>query len=408
MLPTIVLLTTFMIQSSVPENPGTELYRIYDTYRLPQITSRKFTQGDMLGWIDAMKPAGAFTMQEVGHSAEGRAISLLTAGSGPTTVLLWSQMHGDESTATMALLDILNFFGRAPDHPVVRTIREKLTILMLPMINPDGAQRFERRTAQMIDLNRDALNLRTPEARILKKVRDTYNADFGFNLHDQSPRYSVGTTGKVAAIGLLAPAMDVAKTDNPVRLRAKKVAASIVETLNLFIEGHIACYDDTFEPRAFGDNIQKWGTSTVLIESGGWVNDPEKMYIRKLNFVAILSALHAIATTSFEQADLALYQNLRFNQDRFCDLLIRGARVDAPGSAPPIVVDIGVNFNQKSNSSAGSSSSVATIVDVGDLRTFGAFEILDGIGLSFDSTAIAIEKKYPKDEFLKLIHKNQE
>ena len=41
-------------------------------------------------------------------------------------------------------------------------------------------------------------------------------------------------------------------------------------------------YSDEFEPRAFGDNIQKWGTNTILIESGGIFGDEEKQYLRKL------------------------------------------------------------------------------------------------------------------------------
>jgi hypothetical protein len=41
-------------------------------------------------------------------------MNAVTHGHGPTTVLLWSQMHGDESTATMALADIFAFLGREP------------------------------------------------------------------------------------------------------------------------------------------------------------------------------------------------------------------------------------------------------------------------------------------------------
>ena len=34
---------------------------------------------------------------------------------------------------------------------------------MVPMLNPDGAERFQRRNAQGIDINRDALLLQSPE-----------------------------------------------------------------------------------------------------------------------------------------------------------------------------------------------------------------------------------------------------
>ena len=49
------------------------------------------------------------------------------------------------------------------------------------MLNPDGAERFQRRNAQSIDINRDALRLQTPEGRTLKAVRDRFQPRIGFN-----------------------------------------------------------------------------------------------------------------------------------------------------------------------------------------------------------------------------------
>ena len=89
-------------------------------------------------------------------------------------VLLWSQMHGDEPTATAALFDIFEFLRRHRDDPTVRDILSSLTLHVVPMLNPDGAERFQRRNAQSIDINRDALRLQTPEGRTLKAVRDRF------------------------------------------------------------------------------------------------------------------------------------------------------------------------------------------------------------------------------------------
>ena len=73
------------------------------------------------------------------------------------------------------------------------------------MLNPDGAERFQRRNAQSIDINRDALRLQTPEGRALKTLRDGLNPRIGFNLHNQSWRTSIGTPAKpgvhLAAVG---------------------------------------------------------------------------------------------------------------------------------------------------------------------------------------------------------------
>jgi len=145
---------------------------------------------------------------------------------------------------------------------------------MIPMLNPDGAERFMRYDALGVDVNRDARRLATPEGRILKAVRDSLQADFGFNLHDQGTR-TAGPDGELVGIALLAPAADEERSWGLVRQRARGLSALIAATLGEVIPGRIARYDDAFTPRAFGDNMQRWGTSTVLIESGALPDDPQ-------------------------------------------------------------------------------------------------------------------------------------
>jgi hypothetical protein len=359
----------------------------------------------MLKWLDPLRDQKLFTMTPVGRSAEGRTISMLKLGAGKTTVFLWSQMHGDESTATMALLDVLKFFLQEPDHMVTRSILDKLNLLIIPMLNPDGAERFQRRTAQSIDMNRDALALRTPEARILKETRDTYRPHFGFNLHDQDPRYTVGESRNVSAIALLAPAFDASRADNKVRLSAKRVAATLASTLHEFIPDNVSKYDDAFEPRAFGDNIQKWGTSTVLIESGGWKGDPNKFFIRKLNCVGLLTALYAIATNQYEEADLNLYEQIPFNMKLGCDYLIRNAQWSVPGT-PSMKVDVAVNVDKKMNQTTGKLEDIASIVDIGDLRTYTALEEeRDANGFELNVSRVFLERTFPAHEIDSLLRR---
>lgn len=372
-----------------------ELFNSYDSFKARDITSRRFTQTDLFQWLKPFEEQKLFQKSDVGKSAEGRTIYLLTLGTGTTKVFLWSQMHGDEPTATMALVDMLSFMSRNPSHPAVVSIREKLSLLIVPMLNPDGAERFQRRSAQQIDLNRDALRLETPEARVLKDIQQKYKPEFGFNLHDQDPRYTVGELNKVTAIALLAPAMNEARSDNEVRTRAKKVAATVSGVLHQFIPGHLAKYDDTFEPRAFGDNIQKWGTSTVLIESGGWPDDRDKMFLRKLNCVCLLSTLSAIADESFAKADLSAYENLPFNTKNLYDVIIRNAKLKLHGSIPAAKVDVGLNIEEQVDSSTKKILLMAKVVDIGDLSTFAAFEEIDGGNALLDGDRIQLDRVIP-------------
>ncbi|MEZ4901008.1 MAG: hypothetical protein R2822_04245 [Spirosomataceae bacterium] len=199
---------------------------------------------------------------------------------------------------------------------------------MYKMLNPDGVERWQRRTTLQIDMNRDALRLQCPESRILKNLQQTLKPLVGFNLHDQSPRYSVGNTKEVAAISFLATAYNHERTINSVRERAMQLIVGMVVSCKSLLPNQVARYSDEFEPRAFGDNIAKWGTSLVLIESGGYKNDPEKQYLRKMNFIAILTSLVSIADGTYTRENHSEYEKIPQNERNHFDLIIRNARTN--------------------------------------------------------------------------------
>ena len=348
------------------------LWEVFDRIRISPDQPREFKHQDLVRTIDKLgrKAGESLKIEVVGTSVEGRSISLLTLGTGEQRVFLWSQMHGDEPTATNALMDILNYFFTFSDEPFVRDILEGTTLYILPMLNPDGAERNQRRNAFDIDINRDARDLVSPEARILKRLRDEIVPHFGFNLHDQSTRRTVGTTNNLAAVALMAPPFDMENNDNTVRIRAKKVAVAILNSLSPYIYGHVSKYDAGYMPRSFGDAFQNWGTSTVLFETGGWYRaDP--VFMVRLNFIGILTALHAIATGEYERANPAVYDGLMQNERSMFDLLITDATV-FDGVHPFVFqADIGIHFVQDKEGLVGK------IVDIGDLNGFPGKDSLD-------------------------------
>ena len=244
-----------------------------------------------------------FSQEVIGQSNEGRTLHHVWFGKGATHILLWSQMHGDEPTATSALFDLHHYIRLHRAEPIVKRMLDNLTIHVVPMLNPDGAERYQRRNVQDIDINRDAVRLQTPEGRALKALRDRINPVLGFNLHNQNWGTSVGFPPKPASISLLAVSFNRERTDNEKRILAKKTSAIIREAIEPLIPGQIGRYDDEFEVRAFGDNIAKWGTGVVLIETGPAPGDePDKTLIRA-NFVALVTALDALASGRVKKAD---------------------------------------------------------------------------------------------------------
>jgi hypothetical protein len=241
-----------------------------------------------------------------------------------------------------------------------------------------------------IDLNRDAQRLQFPETKILKSVRDSLKPKFGFNLHDQSTRYTAGRSFKSAALSFLAPAYNYEKTINEVRSNTMKVIVNLYDELSKFIPGHMGRYSDEFEPRAFGDNMVKWGTSSILIESGGWKNDIEKQFIRKLNFVAILTALQSIADNYYEAADIARYEEIPENENLLFNTLFKNLTINF--NSKPYIIDVGVNVNEKSINNSSGYYFEGRIDDVGDLSIFYGYDEIDCSGME-----IIPGKIYPEE-----------
>lgn len=349
--------------------------RIADRYHVAAISTRRF---DHEGFWTAVAPALAssrFHVEQIGESMLHRAIRSVTFGHGRTTVLLWSQMHGDESTATMALADVFAFLADASSRDPLRDRLDRaLTVVFVPMLNPDGAELFQRQNAAGIDINRDARRLSTPEARALKALHDRIHPAFGFNLHDQNARTVAGVGGTQAAIALEAPAYSEDGSYNDVRSHARLVAATVAQILALGIPGRVAKYSEAFNPRAFGDNMQQWGTSTILIESGGLPGDPQKQRLRALNVAAILGALDAIATGRYADADPQMYERLPSNRSGASDLLILGGQLVLPGQ-PPMRADVAVNYAD------AIARTGPRVRDVGDLQEATAIDTVDATGL---------------------------
>jgi hypothetical protein len=359
---------------------------IADRYRVAAITGRRFTHDVYWQAIAPSVASPAFRMETIGRSMHGRDIRALTFGRGPTSVLLWSQMHGDESTSSMALADIFAFLASNDPSPFRQRLRDSLTITVVPMLNPDGAELFQRENAVGIDINRDARELATPEARALKGIRDRLSPAFGFNLHDQSARTRAGSRGQQVAIALLAPPYDASRGYDSVRTRARLVAAAVTRTLNAEIPERIASYDDTFNPRAFGDLMQQWGTSTVLIESGALPDDPEKQRLRAITAAAILSALDAIATGSYRAENPAWYDDLPRNTGGAVDVLVLGGQLVLPGQ-PPLRADLAFNYEEPV------ARTGPRLRDVGDLRETVAIDTIDATGLFIHPEAPALTER---------------
>ncbi len=357
-----------------------ELYEQFDSYKETTFSNKRFKHKDILPLINQLSAHSQFTIKTIGKSLEERDIFLIKLGEGKNKVLLWSQMHGDEPTATMALFDICNFFViKDSFQEIKKKILSEVTLYIIPMLNPDGTEIINRRNAAGIDLNRDASRLQSPESILLKLFAEKIKPDYGFNLHDQDFRWSVGGGKEPAVISFLSPPFNELREINNDRKKSMQLISIMTTALNKYIPGKIARYSDEFEPRSFGDTITQMNCSTILIESGRWNYDPHKFYPRKLNVIAILSAIKSIADNDFHHINIEHYQQIPENGKFLFDIVLRNLSLNMNGKK--MTVDIAVNREEAVFHNKKGFYQKGTIEDIADLTTIFGYEDIDCSGM---------------------------
>lgn len=352
------------------------IFDLYEKYKEINLQSDFVAHSDLINHIQKLSYNNFIGVSTIGKSIEGRDIYSIKFGKGKRKILAWSQMHGDEPTATAAIFDLINFFSVEDEFDEVRReILNELEIHLIPMLNPDGAERFQRENALNIDLNRDALILQSDESKILWEYSQNQKPEFGFNLHDQNSYYAAGRKNKTSALSFLAPPMDYSKSINYTREKAMQVISYINKILQEFIPENIARYSDDFEPRAFGDNLMKSGISIILIESGFYKNDTKKNFVRKLNFISLITALYSIANENYQKEFYADYFEIPENTEIFFDLLLRNLNLNFNNRK--FIADVGINRTKKFSSKEKDFYYEAKIAGFGDLSTFYGLEEYD-------------------------------
>ncbi len=338
------------------------------------LEDRRFTLSDLEPYLKKLGPF--FDVSVLGKSFESRSIYKVVVGSGSKKVLIWTQMHGNESTGTKAVLDFFNWIENPGSQIDLRdALIGSCTLCVIPMLNPDGAERYTRLDSRGIDLNRDVLDRKAPESSILQELLKNFDPDYCFNMHDQRTIFSVGSPPQTATLSFLAPSEDEERSVTPGRIRTMEVIAAMYESLKGALSGRIGRYTDEFYPAATGDNFQKMGYSTILIESGHFPADYQRKQTRKFTFLALLSGLHHIACDS--QEDYKTYFEIPNNEKRYLDRIVKNVRIGEKKG------DLGVYFKERLV--GDQVAFVPTLDCFDDLSEFGADDIVSGDHLTFAS-----------------------
>ena len=309
----------------------------YEGIKEETIQGRYVTHKEIEGFLKTVP--GIFPIHLEGESVKGVSIKSIVLGSGDFKILMWSQMHGNESTTTKAVLDLINFLKG--NSELATLILQSCTLKIIPMLNPDGAMAYTRVNANEVDLNRDAQERTQPESLVLRRVFDEFKPDFCFNLHDQRTIFNVGETAQPATVSFLAPAHDAQRSISATRGVSMQLIVAMNQELQKYIPGQIGRYDDGFNSNCVGDTFQMLNTPTILFESGHYPGDYKREQTRKYIFISILKALEVISNKSIEQYAQDDYFKIPDNNKYFYDVLIHNVHLVnskyPPGSSAGIL-----------------------------------------------------------------------
>lgn len=98
--------------------------------------------GKELRQIEATS-AGRVQVDVFGHSREGRELYAARVGTGDKVLMIQSEIHGNEKVGTEALVNLLKTLGTS-GSPEAKAIREGITLVAIPQLNPDGAELNQR------------------------------------------------------------------------------------------------------------------------------------------------------------------------------------------------------------------------------------------------------------------------
>lgn len=305
---------------------------LYLNNKESRLSHRYITNNHIKPVLDSLN--NQLNIECIGQSVLKDDIYAFKIGKGDKRILMWSQMHGNESTTTKAIFDLTNTL--LSNDASVKHILEACTLYIIPILNPDGAKAYTRINANEVDLNRDAQNLTQPESLVLKAAFEAFKPHYCYNLHGQRTIFSAGRAEKSATISFLSPAQDQECTITPNRKVAMEIISVMNEALQKEIPGQVGVYDDAFNLNCVGDTFQSKNVPTILFEAGHFHDDYGREKTRELIYISYITSFDYIAKNNVSGDNYEAYLEIPENEKLFLDVIIRNASIG----------DIGIMFQE--------------------------------------------------------------
>lgn len=129
-------------------------------------------------------------VENIGKSVEGRNIyamkfsnSAFGEDKSKIRVLFFAQQHGNEQSGKEGAL----LLAATLLQPENARLFNKIDLVIVPQVNPDGSEINQRRNKNDMDLNRNHLILSEPETIILHQLFDKYLFEVTMDVHEYYP-----------------------------------------------------------------------------------------------------------------------------------------------------------------------------------------------------------------------------
>jgi hypothetical protein len=275
---------------------------------------------------------GRVSLETVGRSNEGRDLYLAKVGTGPVKVLYITQQHGNEPLGTEAALQLLQRVGNGGAG--WDAILSRITFLVIPKVNPDGAERFQRQNHDPdcagafctpgvgFDVNRwhdpavAPEDNPVPEAAAVQRTAIRYQPQYVVDFHHQGSYQS--EDGDLITGSIFWPN----HPDAPAAAvtLSKQMCAVVYDTLMHYGFAEISQYPGTL-PRGIARNSYGIrGSGSVLVELRGDIGQKSSGMLVRTAYVTMAALAEAIAEGTVAAQDPA----------RADAIPLRGVPVDNP------------------------------------------------------------------------------
>jgi hypothetical protein len=146
---------------------------------------------DMMNYLQELDRKNTLlSLKSIGQSVEGRDIPALFISADKLfgsqrdkkpVVLIFCQQHGDEPSGKEAALILAReLMGQK------KTILKDMDVILIPQMNPDGAEKNQRKNAHDMDLNRNHVILSEPETQALHHLFREWMPQVTLDVHEYS------------------------------------------------------------------------------------------------------------------------------------------------------------------------------------------------------------------------------